>query len=458
MSVQKAIAGRALVIPLNINVDLAQLLARVSLYDGRHIEDAEIHKKAEHSYEIKFTPPEGGTYKMDICVNGATKQSVTINADPAPYLRLLGPQRITNAIVGQQVEFKIEYPLGSVSSDHINASFQDEHGRVTESTHIVHLGDGKFAVRFVPPKPGKFTTKVAVKGAGTMDGQLEIEAQQAPGIQLIEGASGLATVGKPFTFKLSAPEITKKQLEVNVSTPEGRTDRAAVSEAGSGIFAIVYTPSTIGKYSAEIKLDGGLISKPLVIDSRSDVKWISQLPTTKGELIVGKDFEFHIEVEDSRHATITVTVTNADNQQIFNGKLQHHGGSGKFNQFSLKWRPPTGGYYGCQIELDGKPLGEKVVVYATEPKADTGGKNTSKGKIGNVFNVTLTLQDMEHKSVTASVRDEDGNHVGHAKVENESGGKYKISYKPEKIGLHKCTLEIDGVPVNGSDLYFDVHS
>jgi len=457
MSVQKAIAGRALVIPLNINVDLSQLLARVSL-SGRHIEDAEIKKKAEHNYEIKFTPPESGSFKMDICVNGTTKQSVTIDADPAPYLRLLGPQLFPNAIVGQQVEFKIEYPLGSVSSDHITASFQDEQGRVTEQTHVIHLGDEKFAVRFVPPKPGKFTTKVAVKGAGTMDGQLEIIAQQAPGIQLIEGASGLATVGKPFTFKLSAPEITKKQLEVFVSTPEGRTDRAAVSDAGSGIFAIVYTPTVIGKFSAEIKLDGGLISKPLVIDSRSDVKWVSQLPTAKGELIVGKDFDFHIEVEDTRNSYITVTVTNADNQQIFNGKLQHVGGSGKFNQFSLKWKPPTGGYYGCQIELDGKPLGEKVVVYATEPKADTGGKNTSKGKLGNVFNVTLTLQDMEHKTVTARVRDEDGNHVGHAKVENEGGGKYKISFKPEKMGIHKCTLEIDGVPVNGSDLYFDVHS
>lgn len=123
------------------------------------------------------------------------------------------------------MEFKIEYPVGSLDANQIVAAFQDAHGHVGEPTHVVALGQGKFAVRFTPKKPGKYTTKVSIKGAGTssftrdktaeksltftgtMDGQLEIDAQNAPGIQLIEGASGLATVGKPFTFKLSAPEI-----------------------------------------------------------------------------------------------------------------------------------------------------------------------------------------------------------------------------------------------------------
>jgi len=458
MSVQKAIAGRALVIPLNINVEIGQLLVRVSNAQGRHTEDAAVTQKAENTYEIKFIPPEAGVYKMEIMVKGTTKQTVTINADPAPYLRLLGSQHMTNAIVGQQVEFKIEYPVGTLSSDQIEASFRDEHGSVAERTYVANLGEGKFAVRFTPPKPGKYTTKVSIKGAGTMDGQLEIDAQQAPGIQLIEGASGLATVGKPFTFKLSAPAIRLNQLEVAVQTPVGRTDRASASDLGHGIFAIVYTPSVIGKYTAEIKLDGGLISKPLLIDSRSDVRWMSQLPTTKGELLVGKDFDFHIEVNGPSNSDISVSITNADHQQVHHGRLQHAGGSGDTHQFSLKWRPPTGGYYGCQIELDGKPLGEKVIVYAAEPKADTGGKNTSKGKLGNVFTVTVTLEDMETKKITASVQDEDGRGAGQAQVEREGHGKYKISYKPEKIGMHKCTLEIDGVSVSGSDLYFDVHS
>lgn len=287
-----------------------------------------------------------------------------------------------------------------------------------------------------------------------MDGQLEIDAQLPPGIQLIEGASGLATVGKLFTFKLSAPAIKLSQIDVSVTSPSGKHDSALVSESGGGIFSIVFTPSIIGKYTAEIKLDGGLVSKPLIIDSRSDVKWISHLPVAKGDLLVGKDFEFVIELSEAAAGALTVSIDDADHEQIFHGKLNHTHG----NQYALKWKPPTGGHYGCQIELDGKPLGESVVVYATEPKADTGGKNTSKGKIGNTFNVSLKLEEMEHKKIEARVKDQDGNHVGHAQVVAEGDGKYKISYKPEKEGLHTCTLVIDGVAIAGSDLYFDVHS
>jgi hypothetical protein len=321
------------------------------------------------------------------------------------------------------------------------------------------LGEGKFAVRFTPKKPGKFTTKVSIKGAGTMDGQLEVDAQNAPGIQLIEGGNGLATVGKPFTFKLSAPAIKLHQLAASISTPSGKSDHAHVSDLGDGLYGITYTPTVIGKYNAELKPDGGLISKPLAFDSRSDVKWLTNLPSAKGELLVGKEFEFNIELNEvGSRSKVSVVVTNSDHRQVFHGDLHHVGGNSHSSQFSLKWKPPSGGSYGCQIELDGTPLGEPVVVYATEPKADTGGKNTSKGKIGNTFNVTLTLEDMEQKKVEARVKDADGHSAGNANVENEGHGKYKISYKPEKLGLHTCTLVIDGIAIAGSDLFFDVHS
>jgi len=195
-----------------------------------------------------------------------------------------------------------------------------------------------------------------------------------------------------------------------------------------------------------------LISKPLIIDSRSDVKWISHLPTAKGDLIVGKDFEFIIELSEvSSSSHLTVSITDADHHQVFHGKLHHTYN----NQFSLKWKPPTGGHYGCQIELDGKPLGERVFVYATEPKADTGGKNTSKGTLGNTFNVSVKLEGMEHKKVEARVKDKDGHSAGHAQVTAEGDGKYKISYKPDREGIYTCTLVIDGVPISGSDLYFE---
>jgi len=319
------------------------------------------------------------------------------------------------------------------------------------------LGSGQFAVRFTPKKPGKYTTKVSIKGAGTMDGQLEIDAQNAPGIQLIEGGSGLATVGKPFTFKLSAPAITLSQLGATITTPSGRTDSGKISDLGDGIYAITYTPSVIGKYSAELKLDGGLISKPLAFDSRSDVKWLTHLPSAKGELLVGKEFEFHIELNEvTPSSKISVSVTDADFREVFHGNLVHVGGSANCHRFTLKWRPPRGGAYGCQIELDGLPLGERVGVYATEPKVDTGGKNTSKGKLGNTFTVTLTLEDMESKKIEAVVTDADGGHAGRALVENEGHGKFKLSFKPEKAGMHTCTLVIDGVSIVGSDLFFDV--
>jgi len=459
MSVQKAIAGRALVIPLTINIPVGDLLVPVSdAQSGQKIKDAEIKVKGEHNYDIVFTPPEAGTYKMEICVKGTTKQTVTISADPAPYLRLIGNQLVPNAIVGQQVEFKIEYPVGTVTSDQIEAAFRDSRGQVTEPTQLVSLGSGVFALRFTPKKPGKYTTKVAIKGAGTMDGQLEIEAQNAPGIQLIEGGSGLATVGKPFTFKLSAPSIKINQLNATITTPNGRTESGYVSDLGDGIFGITCTPALIGKYSAELKLDGGLISKPLTFDSRSDVKWLSHLPSAKGELIVGKEFEFNIELNEvTPSSAISVGVMDSDLREIFHGNLVHVGGKGNCHQFSLKWKPPRGGAYSCQIKLDGLPLGERVGVYATEPKADTGGKNTSKGKLGNTFNVTLTLEDMESKKIEAVVVTEaDGKDAGRADVQNEGHGKYKLSYKPTKTGMHVCTLVIDGVPIAGSDLFFDV--
>jgi len=314
-------------------------------------------------------------------------------------------------------------------------------------------------VRFTPKRPGKYTTMVAIKGAGTMDGVLEIDAQNAPGLQLIEGGSGLATVGKPFTFNLSAPAIKLNHLAATIHTPSGKADTGQVSDLGDGIYAITYTPAVIGKYSAELKLDGSLISKPLPFDSRSDVKWLANLPTAKGELLVGKDFEFHIELNEvSSKSKVSVAINNADFRQIYRGDLSHVSGSGNSHQFTLKWRPPSGGSYGCQIELDGLPLGEPVGVYATEPKADTGGKNTSKGKLGNTFNVTLTLEDIESKKIEAPVKDADGRNVGKAQVESEGHGKYKISYKPEKIGVHTCALVIDGVPIAGSELFFDVHS
>jgi len=288
-----------------------------------------------------------------------------------------------------------------------------------------------------------------------MDGELVVNAIPAPGIQLIEGASGLATVGKPFVFKLSAQETKLHQLAVSVTTPSGSTDRAHVTDVGDGIFDITYTPSTIGKYTAEIKLDGGLISKPLIINSRSDVKWLTGLPVAKGELLAGKDFEFKIEVQEVAHLDdLSVIIEDSDHRQVHHGKLQHEGR----NNYGLKWKPPTGGYYGCQILLDGNPLGDNVVIYATEPKADTGGKNTSRGKIGNTFTVSVKLEDMEHKKIEARVKDEHGQPAGNAQVEVEDHGKFKLSYKPEKIGTYTCSLVIDGVPIGGSDLYFEAHS
>jgi len=286
-----------------------------------------------------------------------------------------------------------------------------------------------------------------------MDGELVIDAISAPGIQLIEGASGLATVGKPFTFKLSAPETKAHQLEVSVKTPNGTIDRARVIDGGDGIFEIVYTPAVIGKYHAEIKLDGGLISKPLVIDSRSDVKWAT-LPSAKGELLAGKDFEFKLEVNEVRVDDLSVTIEDADHREVFHGKLYPAG----HHNYGLKWKPPTGGNYACQIHLDGTPLGEKVVVYAIEPKAETGGKNTSRGTIGNTFTVTVKLEDMEHKKVEARVKDQDGHSAGHAHVEAEGNGKFKLTYKPERVGIYTCSLVIDGVPIAGGDLTFDAHA
>jgi len=75
-----------------------------------------------------------------------------------------------------------------------------------------------------------------------------------------------------------------------------------------------------------------------------------------------------------------------------------------------------------------------------------------------VFTVSLKLEDMEHKKVSATVKDQEGHPAGNAQVENEGDGKYKLSFKPEKVGLHTCSLVIDGVPIAGSDLFFDVHS
>jgi len=391
---------------------------------------------------------------MEIMVKGTVKQTVTIVADPTPYLRLLGNQHVTNAIIGQLVEFKIEYPVGTVKADQIVAAFQNERGDVTEPTTVVALGEGKFAVRFTPKRPGKYTTKVSVKGAGTMDGELVVDAIPAPGIQLIEGASGLATVGKQFIFKLSAPDTRAHQLEVSVKSPGGHTDRARVVDLSDGIFDIIYTPTAIGKYTAEIKLNGGLISKPLVIDARSDVKWLSHVPVAKGEMLVGKEFEFKIEVHEVNVDNLSVIVEDADHHQVHQSNLYHTGG----NQYALKWKPPTGGYYGCQIFLDGKPIGDSIQVYATEPKAETGGKNSSRGKVGNIFNVTVTLEDMEHKKVEAHVKDQYGQHGGHVHVEPAGGNKFKLSYKPEKVGVYTCTLVIDGVPIAGSDLFFDAHA
>lgn len=74
MATQKAIAGRALVIPLTINVPVGDLLVPVSK-DGKHVKDAEIKVKGENQYEISFTPPDAGVYKMEICVKGILRNA-----------------------------------------------------------------------------------------------------------------------------------------------------------------------------------------------------------------------------------------------------------------------------------------------------------------------------------------------------------------------------------------------
>ena len=70
MSVQKAIAGRALVIPLSINVEHSQILVRISDAHGRHVQDANVVELSPHNYEIKYTPSEAGQFKLEIMVKG----------------------------------------------------------------------------------------------------------------------------------------------------------------------------------------------------------------------------------------------------------------------------------------------------------------------------------------------------------------------------------------------------
>eukprot|EP01124_Arcella_intermedia_P013144 TRINITY_DN19556_c0_g1_i1.p1 TRINITY_DN19556_c0_g1~~TRINITY_DN19556_c0_g1_i1.p1 ORF type:complete len:487 (-),score=134.22 TRINITY_DN19556_c0_g1_i1:40-1500(-) len=482
-SVQKAVSGRYLHIPLSVRVSGSGLAVEVSDENGKFLLNPVIEEKAFGEFIIKWKPNEVGTYKMDILTNGELKRSVKIMVDPAPVARLLGTPHLTTYI-GQEVEFEVECPLDT-SLSQITGKFRkvlgdhkDEEKSSSGPTDFKFISDNKFLILFCPQKPGNYSANIKIAGQALHHEPLTITALSLPSVTLLMNES-TSLVGLPYKWRLQHTNLPIEQLVVTVHSPEGSEFEATVRDNHDGTLDISFTPTECGKYYATLKLDNGEFSTRLQMQSvkelpkQIDSKEFAKKPRENKKLIepiiqklhyhqevpVGTFFEIHMDIFNLvEEYFLSVIINTQQNEFVFEGFPYPKSGSHHF-----KWKATETGHYNFQIFLDNRPISKSYsfsVVDGGNPRAEfTNNENKRIGKIGIPISLNISL-DTEEAQIEAPIQNIKGEIIDHGTIKlshiNHQGAIYKVTFVPKEAGEFIMSLIVNNKPVDNSATIFRI--
>lgn len=423
---------------------------------------ANVKANKDGTMNVSFIPDEQGQFNVDLSIPSGPVEGapVTVDVQPAPSARLIGPPRRA-ATATKPFSFDLE--TVNLKPEDLQISISDDKSNKAKNfpLDVKDNKNGTFTVKFTPDKEGVLNVNLAIEGEPIDGAPLKVDVAPAPSAKLKGPSRRKATVNRPFSFDLDVINLKPEDLQVSVKD-DGRPfpGKVNVKDNKDGTFSIGLTPTKAGELEINLQIDGKPIEgAPLHVDVEPE-PWARLQGPSRRRAVAKKPFVFKMDVVNVLPSDLAITLSDGKSKKL-NLPLQVADKTkNKDGVIEVSFTPPEDGEITVNIGLEGRPIeGAPLHVDVDpEPWARILGPSTRKAVANKPVSIDLETINLKPSDLAVNLSDKrtGKKFPGKVDVKDKGDGVFTVGFVPTEDGVLKLDLNIEGRPVEGAPVTIEV--
>jgi len=459
----------------------------------------DVKDNGDGTYSCSYVPKTSGPVQLD--VNMSTKAFGEGPIAGAPFTPVIKPstadpsrsiatgEGVEGAQSGEESNLRVQ-ARDKFDNDLITGgdkvaatlSFQPLSGgaAVKHEVGIVDNGNGTYDLAYTPTKVGNYDLLITIDGKPIKDMPVSVSVLPGrfspmectfDGLDLDGNGRRIVTAGKTDTFNVIAKDANGNQLQeggLNIEGILGGTADVSVmcADNGDGTYSVSYTPTLVGPYQLEVKVEGQTIGggkNPfpiLVISGAADASRSIASGPGLTEAKIGEVNQFTIEARDAHDNPVTMGGANIGGTLELDGEVipieAVDNGDGTYT--CSYPAVAKAGTYKITPTLDGHPVKDapfELVVAAGIASPESSEVTLAQNHFAGLVGATVQLRDEKLNPLEGSMGD-----VVLARllplsrvpvhVVDNGDGVYDTTYPAGITGNVELSIAANGSPVPGS--------
>lgn len=393
-------------------------------------------------YRVEFLPMEGGSHLIEVLYDGALVPGSPF-VSKAYDTSAISVSPVNVGVVGIPVEFSIDVSRAGEGQLEImvNRGMVPNNVRMIDKTH--------FMVSFVPREPTPHVVEIKFNGEPIPQGLITIPIMDASGRATVmshsNGHREVAVNNQQSFFQFNRGQMySEADLEVTVTSPTGELVPAKIVLQPDGDYKVEYSSRFTGRHTVEIThLGVAIMGSPFFVEIYDPSK-IRVEGSRKG--IVGRRMEFDIIRHLAGKAELKLEITGPRGNPI------------RYDMYTIAkgehvvYTPREPGIYKIDItygglEVPGCPIKQEIT--------DNSLVNADGDGLFRAFEDQVASFYVETGGQRGDlvVQVEGPNSISKCNIDQEAGGRYKVSYTPVEVGTFNVHVRWNGQEIVGSPFH-----
>ncbi|KAM4721013.1 filamin-B isoform 2-T2 [Rhinophrynus dorsalis] len=442
---------------LDINeTDLSLLSASIKAPSG-HDEPCILKRLPNNHIGISFIPREVGEHLVSIKKNGRHVPNSPISImvfqseiGDASKVKVFGPG-LTEGRTFEMSDFVVDTREAGFGGLSLSVEGPSKVDIQTED-----LEDGTCQVSYCPMEPGVYIVSIKfadehVPGS-PFTAKVSGEGKVKESITRRRKAPSVATVGGICELNLKIPEIDRREMTAEVTSPSGRTDEAEIVDLGQNTSCVRFVPQEMGVHTVSVKYRGEHVPGspfqftvgPLGEGGAEKVK-AGGPGLERGE--AGVPAEFSIWTREAGAGGLSIAVEGPSKAEI-SFEDRKDGSSG------VSYVVQEPGDYDVIIKFNDEHIPQSPFLVPIISSSDDARKLTvtslqeSGLKVNQPVSFAIRLNGAKGK-IDAKVHSPSGA-VEECHVSELEPDKYAVRFIPRENGMHAIDVKFNGSHVPGS--------
>ncbi|XP_014668911.1 PREDICTED: filamin-B-like [Priapulus caudatus] len=305
-----------------------------------------------------------------------------------------------------------------------------------------------YGLVFTPQSGGEHKVSVFYSGVEVHGSPFIVDVMDTTQIGVSGEGLQVAAVGRLTTFLIHTPNVNIHDLEVNLTTPRGRTNPVRLYDRGQGTFEAEFTAADVGEHTIEVKLMGRQVAEsPWKCQAFDASKiYVSSIPTHTKEKMV----EFDIDASKAGSGNLEIMV----NQGTEECAVQSFGNQ----KFRAQFEAVPAKTYTIDMKFNGEVVpGSPWKVNTMDPNKVRCTDLTSNRMfaVREKASIEVNTTDAGEGRLKATLTIPSGQKIP-CDVYETSPGMYKVEFTVTDAGVHVLEILFGGHHIPGSPFTFKV--